>query len=177
MTQHIVVSALGPDQPGLVKQITAVIAEHGGNIEMQRSAHMADEFAVMMLCAFDQDATTAIEQLRALSSDALQVNARETSADAGREPARGLSATLTASGADQPGIIDALSGLLYEYGVNIESMDYDIEPAPWSGQPLFRMEARLHLPAEADADALRDEIRELESALHFDVLLRHPVEG
>jgi len=172
---YIVVSALGTDQPGLVNRITSAVVEHGGNIEMQRSAHMAEEFAVMMLCAFSGDVGPAVDTLRALSTERLQVNARETTADAeGRDA---VHAELTASGADQPGIIDALSGLLYRHSVNIESMDYDVEYAPMSGQPLFRMESRLLVPAGADLNAVRDEIRELESELHFDVILRYPVDG
>lgn len=174
--EYLVVSALGSDEPGLVKRVTSTIAKLGGNIELQRSAQMAGEFAVMLLCRVPGDADAAIEALLALREEDLTVNARRTTPEAATHAQDNTHATLEASGADQPGIIDALSGLLYARDINIEAMDYDLEPAPMSGQPLFRMEARVEIPAGTDMKALRDAMRELEADWNFDVMMRHPVE-
>src|SRR5262249_4740783 len=47
--RHLVISALGPDRPGIVAEITHYVTERGGNIEDSRMAVLGGEFGVMML--------------------------------------------------------------------------------------------------------------------------------
>ena len=61
--------------------------------------------------------------------------------------------------------------LLFKEHINIESMDYDSESAPMSGDHLFRLTATLALPDDLELDDLRGHLRELEDEYNFDVLL------
>ena len=53
--RHLVLSALGPDRPGLVADITHYVTERGGNIEDSRMAVFGGEFGVMMLVSGTAD--------------------------------------------------------------------------------------------------------------------------
>ncbi|MEM7394691.1 MAG: ACT domain-containing protein [Verrucomicrobiota bacterium] len=171
MKTFYIVSAVGKDRPGLVNRITHVIHEQGGNIELQRSTWMAAEFALLLLYSNPEDHAGQLDALKALNGPNLYVNARSV---LGGETERNDSARgvqLTASGADQPGIVDAVTLLLFREQINIESMDYDTESAPMSGDELFRLKARLTLPEGADLKTLRSQLRELEDEYNFDILI------
>ncbi len=173
MKKYYVVSAVGRDRPGLVNHVTHAIHELGGNVEMQRSTRMAAEFALLILFSVDEGpAEPVIERLSALRRDDFFVTAREALAESGQRPAKAREMELIASGADQPGVIDAVTLLLLESGVNIETMDFDVEGAPMSGDPLFRMSARLAAPSEFDLATLREKLRDLEDDYNFDIILR-----
>lgn len=177
MNKYIVVSAVGKDRPGFVNGITKVIREMGGNIELQRSTRMADEYALIFLFTVDASrAPEAIDRLAALKVPETFITAREAVATVSGKPELAGMAELTASGADQPGIIDALTLLLFQHNVNIESMDYDTESAPMTGEHLFRMTARLAMPAGIDIAQLREKLRGMERDYNFDVLLTFPVD-
>ena len=53
--RHLVLSALGPDRPGIVAEVTSYVTERGGNIEDSRMAVLGGEFGVMMLVSGTAD--------------------------------------------------------------------------------------------------------------------------
>jgi len=172
MKRYVVVSAVGPDRPGFVNRVTSVIHGLGGNIELQRSTRMAGEFALIVLFSLpgtQANAEAAAAKLAALQSGDMMVNARIAVAPADGKAAGSVSACLQASGADQPGIIDAVTLLLFKYHVTIESMDYDTESAPFTGESLFKMTATLSIPKGTDLEALQSQLKDLEQQMNFDV--------
>src|SRR5207344_2747046 len=50
---HLILTAVGPDQVGLVEKISEFIARHGCNIEDSKMAVFCGEFAVIMLISGD----------------------------------------------------------------------------------------------------------------------------
>lgn len=173
---YCIVSATGQDRPGFVHAITQAIKAAGGNIEQQRSARVADEYAVMILftTADAASAEAATAALRKLADENLSVRVRCTDGRSNSLPGDGATAQIVASGADQPGILDALTSLLLRHGINIDAMDFDTESAPMTGEALFRMDARISIPGAVDLQELRRQIRALEDEYNFDILLRCP---
>jgi glycine cleavage system transcriptional repressor len=51
--QHLVVTASGPDRPGIVARLSKRVLDCGGNMEISRMARLAGEFSVLMLVTFD----------------------------------------------------------------------------------------------------------------------------
>ena len=174
MKTYVVMSAVGRDRPGFVNRVMHAIRDLGGNVELQRSTRMADEFALIVLFSLpgaDADTTAAIARLDALQADDMSVNARKALAPAGDRSPGTRTATLEATGADQPGIIEAVTLLLYKHHVNVETMEYDTEGAPFTGEHLFKMTAALALPEGTNVEALQTQLEELESQMNFDVRL------
>lgn len=171
-----IVSATGQDRPGFVHTIARAIKAVGGNIEQQRSARVADEYAVMILftTADTPSAQAAAAALRKLADEKLSIRVRCTDGRSNPLPEAAANAQIAASGADQPGILDALTSLLLRHGINIDAMDFDTESAPMTGEALFRMDARISIPGTVDLQELRRQIRALEDAYNFDILLRCP---
>lgn len=172
---YLVASATGKDRPGFVHSITSVIKAAGGNIEQQRSSRVADEYSLLLLFTVpsEEAARQAVDSLTRLQSPHLLIHARKT--EPGPASLRDATpAELMATGADQPGILDAVTSLLLQHRINIDEMDFDIESAPMTGDPLFRMDARVSIPPGVDLAVLRQKFRELEDDYNFDVLFRCP---
>ena len=173
MKKYVIVSAVGRDRPGFVNRITHAVHELGGNIEIQRSTRMASEFAMLVLLSIEADGTEdAIRVITGLREGDVFVGAREALSAPEERPRGAETAEITASGADQPGIIDAVTLLLFQHNVNIESMDYDIDSAPFTGEHLFRMKATVAIPDGVDQAALRDKLQDMEAEWNFDMAFR-----
>jgi len=46
---RVVISGIGPDQPGIVASVSEILFRHGANIEDSTMTQLADEFAVILL--------------------------------------------------------------------------------------------------------------------------------
>ncbi len=79
---YLVLTAVGPDRPGLVNDLSSLIAAAGANLEDSRMAILGGEFAVILLISASAD---ALERTRRLGADVesetgLRCMLKETSA-------------------------------------------------------------------------------------------------
>jgi glycine cleavage system transcriptional repressor len=168
MRSYLVLSALGPDRPGLVALIADHVTKSGGNVEESRMAVLGGEFGVMMLVSGSADALGAVERgLPSLGTQTgLGILARATS---GETREHGLPCLLVASSLDQEGIVHSVAAALRDLGVNITSMETESYFASMSGQPLFRLEARIDVPRGVGLTTLREKMTAVAKLLDLDL--------
>jgi len=166
---HAVLTAVGDDRPGLVDAVTLYITERGGNLEDSRMVNLRGQFAMMMLVAGSEAAMSRLQDgLGTLRRDC-HVHAELRPADAGaaeRTPA--LPFKLNTWAMDHPGLMQSVSHLLGELGVNIEKVDSSLRPAPYTNTPLFEMELVLSVPATTHVAELREKLAELCDEMNID---------
>src|SRR5215472_3847551 len=68
--QYLVLSALGPDRPGLVAEVTEYLTERGANIEDSRMAVFGAEFGILVLVSASTD------EIRKVVADIPKLEAR-----------------------------------------------------------------------------------------------------
>ena len=177
MKRYIVLSGGGADRVGIVNRIAHGIASAGGNIELQRAAKLAGEFALIMLVSVDDDQVevdAAVERLAQLSTEEFPVTVRRAF-DLEAESLEGaIQAELTAEGADQPGIIDAVTLFLVQQNISITTMDYDVVNAPMTGTSLLQMRASLSVPDDVDVSRIEKDVADLERDLGIRISVRIP---
>ena len=158
--QQVVCSAIGPDRVGLVEQIAGFLAEHGANIEDSNMAAFCGEFAIILLVTVPEARLAELlAQREALARrTGLTVFLRQAAPET---PTAAALWDLKASCLDHPGVVQRLTRVAAEAGVNIESMGTRTESAPWSGAPMFFFEAQLAVPADRDPEALAARFRAL----------------
>ncbi len=179
MKTFVVVSAIGKDRPGLVNRISHEIKIKGGNIELQRSVRMADEFALILLVSMEktaEDVESLIQEMTHLKTENFFIYARKAMGATAELPSRARYAVLLAEGADQIGIIDEITLLLLENNINIDAMDYNVSHAPMTGIELFQMEAKIVIPPTITINEFRTKLKEMENRLNIDILFRYPIE-
>ncbi|HET7538933.1 MAG TPA: ACT domain-containing protein [Polyangiaceae bacterium] len=155
---YLVLTAVGPDRPGLVSEISKLVLSAGANLEDSRMAILGGEFALLMLVSGDEKATQEV----AAQSEALgpRLGLRLlTKPTTSRQSAREfLAFEIRVTGVDRPGIVQRVASVLAGRGVNVASLESRLEFAPESGTPMFILEANLQIPSTS---ALADVRREL----------------
>ena len=168
---HLILTAIGPDQVGLVQKISEFISEHGCNIEDSKMAVFCGEFAVIVLISGEETNLTKIgRDYRAIESETGLAISIKTPA-ARTPPESFLPYRLTASCMDHPGIVYRISAVLTTLGVNIESMETKTYSAPVSGTPIFELEAILAIPVRTNINQLRQRFTEIQRDENIDIEL------
>lgn len=168
---HLIMTATGADQVGLVEKISEFISQRSCNIEDSKMAAFYGEFAIILLITGDSgDLSKLAAGTRELEAETrLSIATKRPGA---RPPVESsLPYRLTASCMDHPGIVHQISGLLRSVGVNIESMETKTYSAPVSGTPLFQLEAELTVPTRTNINDLRDRLEELQREENIDIEL------
>jgi glycine cleavage system transcriptional repressor len=165
---QLIITATGPDRPGIVGELTAHLHGGGGNILDSRMVNLRGEFAMLILL---EAADAAAEQMRRnLPGVGEKIGLRlSISEQKIGQRVRGLPFRLRTYSMDQPGIVAKLAQVLREHGVNIEELSARQESAPFDGAPLFLTEMRLTVPAGVPLGKLRAELESVGSALNCDV--------
>jgi glycine cleavage system transcriptional repressor len=169
---HLILTATGPDQVGLVERISAFISNRNCNIEDSKLAVFYGEFAVIVLISGERHhlAKVAAEYREIEAETGLSIAVKTPSMR--RADAAVLPYKLTASCMDHPGIVHHISSLLRGLGVNIESMEAKTYSAPISGTPLFQLDAELAIPTRININEVRDRLEELQREENIDIELR-----
>lgn len=153
----IVMTAVGPDRPGLVNEITRLIHAAGANLEDSRMAILGGEFALLLLISGARTALDQVEsQKQRVEALGLSVVTKWTERPLASKPF--LPYLLKVSGFDRPGIVHQVSELLAKLEVNVQSLESRVAFAPLSGTPMFVLEAQLQVPGQAILRQLRHEL-------------------
>jgi glycine cleavage system transcriptional repressor len=170
---HLILTAIGPDQVGLVEKISEFISRRGCNIEDSKMAVFCGEFAIIVLISGDAEALGKISGHHRELAVETGVSVAIKAPSQAKAPAPYLAYKLTASCMDYPGIVHRISAVLSSMGINIESMETKTYSAPVSGTPLFQLDADLALPPETNISQLRELFTEIQREENIDIELRH----
>ncbi|WP_430459689.1 glycine cleavage system protein R [Thalassolituus sp. LLYu03] len=169
MANFLVVTVIADDKPGIVEQLSATIARHGGNWLESRMAHMAGKFAGILRIDIAAEAAAAlISDLSALKGAGIQVSAEQGS-DVEQAPSMDL--TLSLVGNDRPGIVKEVSQALARHGVNVLELTTDCGSAEMSAVPLFRAEAVLRVAQDFDTLQLAEALEDISNDLMVEIRL------
>ncbi|MFC6336921.1 glycine cleavage system protein R [Pseudomonas sp. CCM 7891] len=167
---HLVLTIIAADKPGLVERIAQCIAVHGGNWLESRMAHMAGQFAgILRVSVPAESREELVDALEDLSTHGIRVLVGESSAG---QTSQSKPISMTLVGNDRPGIVREITALLSKQGVNLERLATDVRPAPMSGDPLFHAEASLAVPSTLSLDTLQAALETLADDLMVELELR-----
>lgn len=163
--------ALGPDRAGIVAEVSAFVAERGGNVEDSRMAILGAEFGILLLVSATPEGIDAIERdLPGLSrSTGLDFRLRRTRSPEEHRREAGIPCVVTAEALDHEGIVQAVAGALRAVGVNIVSLTTEAYQAPITGTPLFRMEARIDVPPGSSVADVRRSLETVARRENLDI--------
>lgn len=167
---HLVLTAVGPDRPGLVNSISSLVHVAGANLEDSRMAILGGEFALLVLVSGTETAVTRVEREapRLEAELGLKLLLKRTQAET---PRNFLPYSVRVSGEDRPGIVRAVADLFARRSINVASLESHVSYAPLSGTPLFSLEAELEVPSAVALSELRREIAALSDEENLDVQL------
>jgi len=170
---QLILTAIGPDEVGLVQKLSRFISSRGCNIEDSKMAVFCGEFAIILLISGESEKLELISEYRREieTESGLSINIKSPSSH--KPTGFYVPYTLEASCMDHPGVVYQISGMLSGFGINIESLETLTYPAPVSGTPLFRLLAHLAVPARTNIDEVLEHLERLQRDENIDIdLLR-----
>ncbi|HVZ35513.1 MAG TPA: ACT domain-containing protein [Polyangiaceae bacterium] len=174
--QELVITAVGPDRPGLVGRLTAPLYEASANLADSRMVNLRGQFALILLAEVPAASVERVQHALARVADelGLTVSFRGSEPSEPKAPTTvGVPYRLCTYAMDQPGLVHRITDLLQRHGINVEELTTRSQPRPQTGAPLFSMELLITVPASVPLRAWRAELEHLCDELNCDLELVH----
>lgn len=164
----IILTAVGPDRPGMAHGVAQILFEAGCNIEDTTMTRLAGEFAMILIVSPPPD--LSIEQLQARllpleQSHEMFLNCREieseTSLEAHEQNEKQPRFIVSAYGAERSGLLAKLTGVLAGHQVNITDVQSRVAGAGAVYVMLFEAQLPPHLKPEKLQNDLENAAREI----------------
>lgn len=170
MPKKFVLTLTGSDRIGVVEHVTELILECGGDVQASRMARLGGEFAMLLLVSISEtEAKHFPSNIENLSSEGFKVAITETELGATARRKEWLPYKIEVRGANHEGIIHEIAEYLSQQGINIESIETNVVPAPMSGAPLFTMDAIVVVPPDLFKNKWQDDLEEVADELYVDL--------
>jgi glycine cleavage system regulatory protein len=170
MKNFLVATITCPDRTGIVERITATLVEFSANWEESRMARLGGQFAgVVKISVPDARTQALVEALHALSDEHMTIVVRATAPVSQELPAGFTMYALRLAGGDHEGIVHTVAAYLVERGINVESMETEVIPAPITAAPLFHMQAVIRVPVDVAREELQANLHQIGDELGVDI--------
>jgi len=166
--QHLILTVIGDDRPGLVEELATAVSAHGGNWLEASMAHLSGKFAGIVRVAAPAN---QIEPLKAALAKLVGLKVSAEVASGEKSALAGRRLTLNLVGHDRIGIVREVSQVLARHAVNVEELATHTSSAPMSAEVLFHAKAELFTAPDFDARALKAELERLSDDLMVDITL------
>ena len=167
-SEDLVFTLLGPDRPGIVKEISALVREHGGNWLESSLSHLAGHFAGLVRVTVSAEHRAALlGALSGLEASGLKVVVADQAGTMLDEGTR-VAFELTAN--DRPGLIEELTGALAQLEVNVIELHTTAESAPMATEMLFVAQFDVALPGNVDEESLSARLEQLSDDIMIDMI-------
>jgi len=161
---HIVVSFVSPDKPGLVDTLSNIVNKYQGNWQASSMHTLSGYFAGTFEVALSENNTNdfisdidAIEDLEAIC----KVAEATTDSDS-------VAVILELTANDRSGIIQEISSVIHKQGGNLLKLVSKQESAAHTGQKLFKARATIDV-RDRSTDDLIDALENLADDLMVDI--------
>ncbi len=172
MNQHLVISAVGKDQPGIVNALSLSIFDAQCNIIDSRMAVLGGEFAVILMVSGNAEKIACLATHLAETAEklGLVITTKETIT---RETGKLLIPyTIEAVAIDHPGIVYRLASFLSSRKINIENLNTESYAAAHTGTQMFAVTIIIGVSTDQRINRLRDEFTEFCDELNIDATFK-----
>jgi glycine cleavage system transcriptional repressor len=169
---YSVLTVIGKDRIGIVQDIASHVASQDGNIEGSKMAVLGGEFAAILLITTPTATFASFSSSLESLGEKLDLHLVLKPTTKPERTALGRPYILETVSLDSPGIIRSVTDLLKRHNLNIAELETNIEPAPWTGAPMFHMRATLILGASVQMAAFKADLAVLEGEMNLDLSLR-----
>lgn len=164
MTAKVILTAVGSDRPGLTQALAEAVYVAGGNWLESHLSRLGGKYVGSVLVEI-ADVPAFEQAIRAVDAVGLDVSI----VPAGEEPAvQGAVQSIELVGQDRPGIVREVTAVLAGLGVNIEDFVTTTENGAWSGELLFRANARVTIPPGLAAESVQAALEAISGEIMVD---------
>ena len=167
----MVLSAVGPDRPGLVDELSHHVAESGCQVGDSRMAVLGGEFAVIMLISGNWNSVAKFENLVPRLQDTLGLQVQTKRTHEREDTAKVVPYAVEVVAIDRQGIVSDVANFFARRGINIEDVYTSTYPAPHTRTLMFSLHMTVGIPGEMSIAAVRGEFMDFCDDLNLDAVL------
>jgi len=161
---HLIISFMTADRPGIVKVLSDLISEHKANWEKSSLHQISGVFAgVVEIAVPAENATELADKLAILPGFKMQIEHVQQVVSA---PETILVLELTAN--DRAGIVQEISSTIHHHGGNLLKLVSTQEIAPHAGHELFKAKVTISVDKNT-IDTMIDALENLADDLMVDI--------
>ena len=168
MKQQLVVSAIGPDNLGLVNHVSEAIYKAGGNIDDSRMMVLGGEFGIILKLSADSEQLDDLETEIHTALEEVNLSGVIKRTSETHYEAKTVPYVVEAIAMDHTGIVHQVSHFFDQHKVNIENLVTDVFSAPLSGTPMFSLKMVIDINDQHDLGEIRDAFADLADELEMD---------
>ena len=168
--QYLVISALGQDRPGIVRNLTRPITDLGGNILDSRMTILGGEFAVLMMVEGSWDTIAKLEAMLPGLQEKLDLTILSRRTTCQPQEGNTLPYAINVIALDHPGIVSQLAEFFSNRHINIQDLHTDSYHAAHTGTPMFTVNMTVNIPGTISIARLREEFLDFCDSLNLDGL-------
>jgi glycine cleavage system transcriptional repressor len=171
MRTYVVFSFMGPDRPGLAREIAEFFAARGINIERSRGCVLGNEYGMIILTSGGSDnIERLIDGLDGLrEKTGLDIHIRKTKAPLHREAPPSILYKLVAICIDRPGIIHQICKVLHDRKINIEDISTNVDHDLATSASVFQMVCYFSLPPSVKIIDLKQALTRVSDDYNVDI--------
>ena len=163
---HIIISFISPDRPGLVDTLSNLVTQCHGNWQTSSLHHLSGFFAgVIEVAVPEEHSANLIDKLQSIADFKCQI---ETTLKNDKNKDTAVVLELTAN--DRVGIVQEISSVIHSQGGNLLKLVSSHDSAPHSGQELFKAKATISVES-GTIDNLINALEGLADDLMVDISL------
>ncbi|CAH9019114.1 glycine cleavage system protein R [Candidatus Nitrosacidococcus sp. I8] len=176
MEQHLVILAIGKNQPNLLKEVGNTILNSGCNIKDSRVTLMGSEFSISLFVSGSWNTIAKLESMLPILKQklALSILTQRTQPNADHKFIHYV-AKITAA-LYQPHIFHELAIFFFDQNILIEEIDTHCYQGS-GGVTLFSVSIIIHLPTHLSIATLRNQFLDLCDNLNLDDAFLEPIQG
>ncbi len=161
---HLIISFISPDRPGLVDTLSDIVKQHQGNWQTSSLHHLSGFFSgVIQVAVSEPQAPSLIDKLNSISNFKCHIETAETN-----DQRENAAVVLELTANDRAGIVQEISSVIHSQGGNLLKLVSSHESAPHSGQELFKAKCTI-AASNKSLDNLVDAIEGLADDLMVDI--------
>ena len=168
MKQQLVVSAIGPDNLGLVNHVSKAIFEAGGSIDDSRMMVLGGEFGIILKLSADSEQLDDLEAAIHTALEEINLSGVIKRTTETHYEAKTVPYVVEAIAMDDTGIVHQVSHFFDHHKVNIENLVTDVFSAPLSGTPMFSLKMVIDINDQHDIGKIKDAFSDLANELDMD---------
>lgn len=176
MNNHLVITVLAPDQPGITNELSSLAASHQCNIQDSRMGVFGSEFALIMMLTGSWDSIAKFENsLKQLESkkDYL-IQYKRTEINQVKQNLMPYNVEVVAL--DSPGIIKDITDFFANQLINIENLVTETYKAPHTAAQMIMISMTVNISFDIQIADLREQFMIFCDELNLDATIE-PIKG
>ena len=169
--QYLVISALGQDRSGIVRNLTRPITELNANILDSRMSILGGEFAIQMMVEGSWDTIAKLEAQLPPLAEKLELTLISKRTTGQQQEDSTLPYAVSVIALDHPGIVSQLAEFFSNRHINIQDLHTDSYRAAHTGTPMFSATLTVNIPANQSIARLREEFLDFCDSLNLDGIM------